>query len=319
MRTTTGCCLILLAAASLLAQPRSKLAAPQPLPPTFPEVFQKVVQAREDGFKSTRGAPLLGSDITHNGRTLGHEFLWRSTIILPGAKSCVIAQDQTSLEREGQTVVLDNPSSARYSCDMQPIRLTEIAAGIEAALGPGWSRKVEGSAEHAAAYEAALGPEWSREGSVRREVASISFHQNGDEYEGKNIYTVGVSQWSGPGERLSVSVLQHPLIKPDEPTGVGAAIARIESSEHAPLPPAQKGSGVGPIQIHNDTSSTITVYFSGTINHQEVVQPGQHAAVPLPPGPYKVAAELADKSVTPFLGTRKYSGGETERFYISLH
>ncbi|MEO8592191.1 MAG: OmpH family outer membrane protein [Candidatus Solibacter sp.] len=100
--------------------------------------------------------------------------------------------------------------------------------------------------------------------------------------------------------------------------GVSATIARIEAGRHASMPAMQKGSGSGPITVQNDTSSTLTVYFSGPADRKEVVSAHGKVTVPLGPGSYKVAGELADKSVLPFFGVRQYSGGETEQFFIDL-
>jgi len=79
----------------------------------------------------------------------------------------------------------------------------------------------------------------------------------------------------------------------------------------------QTGSGHGPITVYNDTSSILTVYFSGiATNRQEIIPPHGQTTLMLSPGTYKVAGELSDKSAVPFLGMRDYLGGETERFYI---
>jgi len=64
------------------------------------------------------------------------------------------------------------------------------------------------------------------------------------------------------------------------------------------------------------TTSVLTVYLSGPSAQKQVIQPHARVPVTLPPGVYKLAGELADKSVLPFFAVRNYSGGETEQFHI---
>jgi hypothetical protein len=99
--------------------------------------------------------------------------------------------------------------------------------------------------------------------------------------------------------------------------GIADAIKRIEGGPHSALPSPQPGSGRGPITIQNDTSSVLTVYFSGSTSQKQTVPAHGRTTVTLTPGAYTVAGELSDKSVAPFLGSRNYTGGETEHFYVA--
>jgi tetratricopeptide (TPR) repeat protein len=101
-----------------------------------------------------------------------------------------------------------------------------------------------------------------------------------------------------------------PVAAPNNPPDIQTSVARIEQSQHVTLPPLQAGSGTRPLIIQNDTSSVLTVYLSGPTAQKQVIQPHVRVPVRLPPGVYKLAGELADKSVLPFFALRTYSGGE---------
>jgi hypothetical protein len=116
------------------------------------------------------------------------------------------------------------------------------------------------------------------------------------------------------GAANSTAALQ--VAAPNSTPDIQTSVARIEQSQHVTLPALQPGAGTGPLIIQNDTSSVLTVYLSGATAQKQVVQPHARVPVTLPPGVYKLAGELADKSVLPFFAVRTYFGGETEQFYM---
>jgi hypothetical protein len=185
---------------------------------------------------------------------------------------------------------------------MNTLDQAHLLSGIRAALGPGWRAE-----------------SCNDDRSPPPESGPICFYQA----EYKNALGVAILPPNSTTKAIEIAVYApitsslFPALNSREAKadGVTEVIARIEGAQHASLPSIQPGTGSGPITIQNDTSSTLTVYFAGTTNRKEAVLPHGQTVVSLEPGEYKVAGELSDKSVLPFLGLRSYRGGETERFY----
>jgi hypothetical protein len=118
------------------AQQNGKTPVIQPIPDSFPQLLERILQESDSQFQSIRAEPLIGRDPLPTM----HVFRWRVSINLPGARACEITQAE--YRNEKGIPFPDQSHHNTYSCDMGITRPTQFAPAIEAALGPGWQSDV---------------------------------------------------------------------------------------------------------------------------------------------------------------------------------
>jgi hypothetical protein len=103
---------------------------------------------------------------------------------------------------------------------------------------------------------------------------------------------------------------------------VDAAINRIAGGTHQELPapmqsPVTTGQNPG-WAIENGTGYALHLYLSGPVVRDYVIPTGQSISIDLPPGNYRIAADVPDPSVLPFYALRVLPSGIrwTSHFYI---
>lgn len=100
-------------------------------------------------------------------------------------------------------------------------------------------------------------------------------------------------------------------------------VEAVFSNEHGTLPPMDKSYGGGStshIEIHNSTSYTITISYSGPSSKRISISPGATCNVSLSNGNYRVAARAVGGGVQPFAGTENLDGGMYEvTYYIRTY
>jgi hypothetical protein len=272
------------------------------LPDTFPGAFDKVMRASEEGFGPIKGAPVVGLAEQKADNALLRHFQWRPVIDLPSAYSCQITQDEVVRAVTPPGGVSGIRVSVYTCIFLKPMAgESQLVAGVTAGLGPGWESR------------------FSDNVSPRPPGETITFYKLGDWYPRVTLTTTADDRTASVTVRPpdSFRSRQGGVAPSLDNSDIAGAIARIGRSPHAPLPSVHLGSYGGPITIQNDTEWTLTVYFSGIIDRKAIIPSHGQVAVPLSAGEYKVAGELSDKSVEPFLDIRNYSGGETERFFTT--
>jgi hypothetical protein len=103
---------------------------------------------------------------------------------------------------------------------------------------------------------------------------------------------------------------------------IQSAIDAIAQGAHQDLPQPEQ-TQVGPGQsagwsIKNATAHQIHLYLSGPIQRDYVIPPGNSIAIDLPPGNYRIAADVPDQSVIPFYAVRQLNANIrwSTQFYI---
>jgi hypothetical protein len=299
--------LVLLVSGALGAQTSTRNGDTVPIPDTFVAALQKIVASAASEFREVKGEPIVGWAPSTNhiqdqdydsGKQHSHEFVWRVLVLLPGARryqspaECYIRQTEITRADSDYYDLLP----LNYACTL-PFDPAELLSAVHAAVGPGWKQKSE---------------------ELKPGEVFVSFEPR-DSTNRTDLVRVSVFC----GQYCVLGVTSPP--RSETPSGVelnqdediARNIARIQSSDHLPLPPVQPGVGTGPVVIVNDTSTSLTLYISGATKVRRIIPSHGRVSISLLPGEYTVAGELADKSVQPFLGARRYSGGETETFLVT--
>jgi hypothetical protein len=299
------------------------------VPENFPDVFKQLFEASNNDFDSIKGASLVGKDSPATKSSVpnkdtgvtairSHTFQWKSALSLPGASNCVVSQDEFQLLDVQGTVFGSQPQAGNLKCEFSNVEVTVIPLFIQAALGPGWQTKTEDKISHF--FKVNENPLLSRimvltDGDNHLAIVGITgpFLLRKTTWSPSSPAGQQLAQLQSQLSELERERAANPYNNNDE---VLVAIRRIESMPHSPLPAILPSSAGGPIRIQNDTSSTLTLYFSGGLTRRATVAAHSEFTLSLSPGRYEVAGELSDKSVKPFSGTRNYSGGEIEHFYV---
>ncbi|MGA2903179.1 MAG: hypothetical protein ABSD98_05085 [Candidatus Korobacteraceae bacterium] len=106
-------------------------------------------------------------------------------------------------------------------------------------------------------------------------------------------------------------------------SSVESAIDKITQGAHQELPPpvqTQVSPGQNPgWSIENATAYQLHLYLSGPVERDYVIPQGSSIAIDLPPGSYRIAAEVSDKSVIPFYAVRQLNANArwSSHFYIA--
>lgn len=106
-------------------------------------------------------------------------------------------------------------------------------------------------------------------------------------------------------------------------SSIESAINKITQGAHQELPPpvqTQVSPGQNPgWSIENATAYQLHLYLSGPVERDYVIPQGSSIAIDLPPGSYRVAAEVSDKSVIPFYAVRQLNANArwSSHFYIA--
>lgn len=114
-----------------------------------------------------------------------------------------------------------------------------------------------------------------------------------------------------------------PQTSGSSPNSVRSAIDRIAKGSHQELPvPTQASTTPGESPgwlIENATGYQLHLYLSGPIEHDYVIQNGSSISIDLPPGDYRIAADVSDKSVLPFYAVRQLNATTRwqSHFYIA--
>lgn len=142
---------------------------------------------------------------------------------------------------------------------------------------------------------------------------------------------VYVGPWGRPvawDEELRVARRDFPGPNPASVQGstadtVSSAIERIANGQHQELPqpiqvPLTAGQTPGWL-IENATAYQLHLYLSGPVQHSYVIQTGGAMTIDLPPGSYRIAADVPDKSVLPFYAVRQLNADTRwkSHFYIA--
>jgi hypothetical protein len=106
-------------------------------------------------------------------------------------------------------------------------------------------------------------------------------------------------------------------------SSIESAIDKITQGAHQELPPPVQ-TRVSPGQnpgwsIENATAYQLHLYLSGPVERDYVIPQGSSIAIDLPPGSYRIAAEVSDKSVIPFYAVRQLNANArwSSHFYIA--
>jgi hypothetical protein len=280
------------------------------LPDDFIPKLEKVVQsAREGSFETIKGAPLPGVSSSLDAPGIqAHKFRWYPKIVLPGGRNCAVELEQVVMTSVDDAVTMLDFKPASYSCHFASGNGYRYLEWVQAVFGPGYVTETEKWGSRNENDYVSLRPVADKYTTV----ASIVY---GPTSEGK------ASQCPAPCVLLTIYGPKQPIqriVNTGVADDISLAISRIKSSQHTALPLMQLGSDHGPITVHNDTSSILTVYFlGGNVRRKAAIPPGGRTVVALSPGTYEVAGELSDQSALLFFGVRNYSGGETETFHVA--
>ncbi|MGA2903487.1 MAG: hypothetical protein ABSD98_06635 [Candidatus Korobacteraceae bacterium] len=103
---------------------------------------------------------------------------------------------------------------------------------------------------------------------------------------------------------------------------ISAQIDRIANGAHQDLPapvqtPIARGQNPG-WSIENATGYQLHLYLSGPAERDYVIPNGNSINVDLPPGTYRIAADVSNKAVIPFYAVRQLNANArwTSHFYI---
>ena len=119
------------------------------------------------------------------------------------------------------------------------------------------------------------------------------------------------------------TVCGAPVALSSKSDSVSATIDRIAKGSHQELPPpTQTPTALGQSPgwtIENATGYQLHLYLSGPTEHEYVIPNGNSINLDLPPGSYRMAAEVSSKNVTPFYALRQLDSGTRwkSKFYIS--
>lgn len=110
------------------------------------------------------------------------------------------------------------------------------------------------------------------------------------------------------------------------PNSIRSEMDQVEASRnYIALPPAQSApsrsaiaSGMVARTVENGTSYVLRVAFSGPVDQEIELQPGEKRSLMLPVGTYRVLGRVSAPNVLPFFGTQSYEGGAEypSRFHI---
>lgn len=104
--------------------------------------------------------------------------------------------------------------------------------------------------------------------------------------------------------------------------GIRSEINQVAQGKYTPLPAAAHCvpySGTGTLRtIENGTSYQLRVMFSGAVEREATIPPGQKQSIDLPVGAYKVVGRVGAANVLPFYGQESYKAGEecAVQFYV---
>lgn len=103
---------------------------------------------------------------------------------------------------------------------------------------------------------------------------------------------------------------------------IDAQVTAILGEEHGELPPMDKTSysykSYSTISIHNSTSYTLTLLYSGKDSKQIVLSPGQQRTARFANGQYRIAASVDASNVRSYAGFETLDGSDySVQYYIS--
>jgi hypothetical protein len=107
------------------------------------------------------------------------------------------------------------------------------------------------------------------------------------------------------------------------PRSISSAIDKIEQGRHQELPPPTQ-TAIVPGQspgwsIENATGYQLRLYLSGPAERDYQIANGNSITIDLPPGSYRIAADVPSKGVLPFYAVRQLDSGTRwkSHFYIA--
>jgi hypothetical protein len=141
--------------------------------------------------------------------------------------------------------------------------------------------------------------------------------------DGKNLYEITLRPAGGSNANTGLSSNDRPAEGEGYGNAIDAEIDKIARGPHQDLPHPTE-SAVGPGQetgwsIENATGYELHLYVSGPARHSYVIPQGGSIAITLPPGNYRIAADVSASSVVPFYAVRQLmpSTRWSSHFYIA--
>jgi hypothetical protein len=121
-------------------------------------------------------------------------------------------------------------------------------------------------------------------------------------------------EFGGAGVAKVSSPAGNSTAPPNTPTSTAeSSIDRIAAGLHQDLPLATltylNGDESPGWTVENLTIHQLHVYLAGPVDRDYVIPTGRPLLIDLPPGTYRIAADVSDPSIAPFYGVREIPSG----------